>query len=109
MNDFLGLDTNILIYLFDQSSEFHPFCRQLYVKNTGKLAIASKAVAEFCSVLSKNPKMTTEKVLKDLDQVLSNFIVLNTSGTSLGIFRDLFQAIRPSGNHVYDLEIRFEQ
>ncbi len=52
MNNIL-LDTNILVYAFDETSDFHPKASELFLNEENNLFVATKNISEFFAVCSK--------------------------------------------------------
>ncbi len=53
INEKFVIDTNILIYSFDQSSQFFNFSKKIIDENKENVCIVHKTISEFVCVLSK--------------------------------------------------------
>ena len=52
MNNIL-LDTNILVYAFDETSDFHQKSKELFQNESNNLFVTTKNISEFFAVCSK--------------------------------------------------------
>lgn len=103
MNSIL-LDTNVLIYAFDESSEFHQKSVELFKNEENKLFVATKNIFEFFAVCSKL-NINIHKTLGFYADIKANCEILKPNDYSLSIFESLIRKYNPRGNRVYDIEI----
>jgi len=103
MNSIL-LDTNILIYAFDESSEFHQKSVELFEDEENNLFVTTKNISDFFAVCSKL-NFDLNKTLGFYTDIKENFEILKPSEYSLTIFESLIRKYNPRGNRVYDIEI----
>ncbi|MEK6783609.1 MAG: type II toxin-antitoxin system VapC family toxin [Bacteroidota bacterium] len=105
MNKLL-LDTNILIYSKDKSSQFH-LRSQALLSAEFELYTTSKNLAEYYAVTTKgvSPLLTSEAALADLDEFSANFTVLFPNELSLDILKKLIKVHSPKGLVIHDFEI----
>ncbi|MCK9269530.1 MAG: type II toxin-antitoxin system VapC family toxin [Bacteroidales bacterium] len=103
MNSIL-LDTNVLIYAFDESSEFHQKSVELFESEENNLFVTTKNISEFFAVCSKL-NFDLNKTLGFYADIKENFEILKPSEYSLTIFESLIRKYNPRGNRVYDIEI----
>jgi len=103
MNNIL-LDTNILVYAFDETSEFHQKSADLFLSEDNNLFIATKNISEFFSVCSKL-NLDLNKTFGFYSDLKENSIILKPTDNSLEIFENLIKKYKPRGNRVYDIEI----
>ena len=105
MNKLL-LDTNILIYAKDKSSQFHQKSQALF-SSSFELHTTSKNLAEYYAVTTRgvSPLLTCEEALADLDEFSANFAVLFPNELSLTILKELIKVHSPKGLLIHDFEI----
>jgi len=103
MNNIL-VDTNILIYGIDESSEFHKRSKEILTGDKFNLFITSKNVSEYFAVCTKL-KIDKEIVLGFYNDIKKNTIILYPNDNSIKKFEMLVKKYFPTGNRVYDLEI----
>lgn len=97
------IDTNILIYSLDKSSEFFDFSKNIIKQNRDRVFVTSKSISEFVSVLSK---ISAYNIIdKELQNLLNDFSILYPDTNSMKIFQRLIMKYKPKGNRVYDFEI----
>lgn len=97
------IDTNILIYFFDEDSEFYQFSRDLISCNINNACLASKTIAEFVCVMSK--KGFYNIIENELIKISSRFQIIYPNNLSLELFNDMVLKYKPKGNQSYDFEI----
>jgi predicted nucleic acid-binding protein len=97
------IDTNILVYYFDEDSEFYQYSRDVIDSNPETIYIASKSISEFVCVMSK--KRFYNIIENELVNISSNFNVIFPDTLSTEIFSSLVLKHKPSGNRAYDYEI----
>ena len=103
INDQFVIDTNILIYFFNELSEFCDLSRAIINNNTDNLFIVQKSLSEFVSVLSK---IGMKKVIdNEFGKIITKFNILYPDDLSTEIFAELIKKYEPIGNKVYDYEI----
>jgi predicted nucleic acid-binding protein len=105
MSDVL-LDTNILVYLKDSSSQFHESCLKILSTND-RFFITSKNLSEYYAVVTRGhpPLLSIEEALEDLDEFLASFIVLYPNENSTIKLRELIDRLKPKGIKIHDIEI----
>jgi predicted nucleic acid-binding protein len=103
MNNIL-LDTNILVYAFDETSEFYKKSTELFLNEDNNLFIATKNISEFFSVCSKL-NLDLNKTFGFYSDLKENCTILKPTDRSLEIFENLIKKYKPRGNRVYDIEI----
>ncbi len=103
MNNLL-LDTNIFIYAFDKSSEFHQKSVALFEDVDNNLFVTTKNISEFFCVCSKL-NFDLNNTLGFYADIKENFTILKPNDNSLNIFETLIRKYKPRGNRVYDIEI----
>lgn len=68
------IDTNILIYSLDKSSEFFDFSKNIIKQNRDRVFVTSKSISEFVSVLSK---ISAYNIIdKELQNIINDFSIL---------------------------------
>jgi len=103
MNNIL-LDTNILVYAFDETSEFHQKASELFLNDENNLFVATKNISEFFAVCSKL-NLDLNKTFGFYSDLKENCNILKPTDKSLDIFETLIKKYKPRGNRVYDIEI----
>lgn len=103
MNNIL-LDTNILVYAFDETSEFHQRASELFLNDENNLFVATKNISEFFAVCSKL-NLDLNKTFGFYSDLKENCNILKPTDKSLDIFETLIKKYNPRGNRVYDIEI----
>jgi len=98
------IDTNILIYGMDESSEFHKKSKEILTNNKFNLYITTKNISEYFAVCTKL-KIDKKIVLGFYNDIKENTITLYPNNKSIIKFEILFKKYFPVGNRVYDLEI----
>ncbi|MEO6905699.1 MAG: PIN domain-containing protein [Ginsengibacter sp.] len=103
MNNVL-IDTNILVYGFNEDSIYHERSKRLLSDPLSSLFITSKNISEFFA--------ETSKLKADLQLALIYYFDLKLNSTlffptkkSLFILETLIKKYQPVGNRVYDFEI----
>jgi len=97
------IDTNILIYYFNELSEFCNFSRDIINSNPENLYIVQKSLSEFVAVLSKIGM--DEIINNEFVKIINKFNILYPDDLSTEIFVELIKKYNPKGNKVYDYEI----
>ncbi|MEK7256265.1 MAG: PIN domain-containing protein [Bacteroidota bacterium] len=103
MNDVL-VDTNVLVYAFDQAAKDHVRSLNLLSNPNVNLFCATKNLSEYFAVCTKL-KFPTANVLSFFSQIEQNTTFLYPSPASLQQFKFLFSKYLPTGNRVFDVEI----
>ena len=103
MNNLL-IDTNVLIYAFDITSEFHRKSVEILESTQTNLFITTKNVSEFFSVCSKLD-LDRDKTFGFFSDIKENVTILKPTDKSLAVFEELVKKYKPRGNKVYDIEI----
>lgn len=88
------LDTNILVYAYNQASPFHKRARELILEAVeGKFEafLAQQNLVEFCNVLSNKFHISKASIKKDLLDITSDITIINPLPQTLIIFIDLFE------------------
>jgi predicted nucleic acid-binding protein len=98
------VDTNILIYALDESSEVHIRACEILKNEYNLLFITKKNISEYFSVCSKL-EIDVNKVWGFYEDITHNLNVLYPSIDSLTYFEQLLKKYKPRGNRVYDVEI----
>jgi predicted nucleic acid-binding protein len=97
------IDTNILIYYFDEKSIFYDFSREIIDENIDNIYIVHKSISEFICVLSKLNRY--DLIEKEIQNIIEDFNILYPDERSSQIFKDLVLEHKPHGNKAYDYEI----
>ena len=100
----LLIDTNVLIYAFNQDSDHYNFSISIFSNPNYTLFLTSKNISEFFAVTSKF-KVTLKTSLNFYEDLKIYTKILFPSETSLSIFEKLIQQYQPKGNQVFDIEI----
>jgi predicted nucleic acid-binding protein len=103
MNNIL-VDTNVLIYAFDETSDFYKKAAELLQKEELNLFVTTKNISEFFAVCSKL-KLDFSNTFSFYQDLKNNIEILKPSDQSLTHFEMLIQKYLPKGNQVYDIEI----
>ena len=103
MNNIL-LDTNILIYAFNETSIFHQKSKELILDEENDLFITTKNISEFFAVCSKL-NLDLDKTLGFYSDLKKNCTILFPTDESLDSFETLINKYQPHGNRIYDIEI----
>ena len=98
------IDTNVLIYAFDETSAFFIQATGLMKDEEMNLFITTKNISEFFAVCSKL-KLDFSKTLGFYQDLKENVSILKPNNQSLMHFEKLIQKYQPKGNQVYDIEI----
>jgi predicted nucleic acid-binding protein len=102
----LLLDTNILIYSKDKSSQFH-LKSQTLLSSSFDFYITTKNLSEYYAVTTKGitPLLTSEEALADLEEFSTYFTILYPDELSLSILKGLIKMHQPKGLLIHDFEI----
>ena len=100
----LLLDTNLLVYVFDQTSPFHLRATAVLNDPSVELFLTTKSISEYFAVCSKQ-KAPLDDVLIFYRSFCKNATILFPETKSLRIFETLLRKYQPIGNRVFDLEI----
>jgi len=103
INETVVIDTNVLIYFFDETSSFYKKAREFVDDNFSDIVITSKSVSEFICALSKIEMY--DIVLKELPHILADFKVIYPDRFSIDILNSLVRQYHPVGIKVFDYEI----
>jgi predicted nucleic acid-binding protein len=103
MNNIL-IDTNVLIYAFDETSDFYEKAAELMQNEDLNLFVTTKNISEFFAVCSKL-KLDFTKTFGFYEDLKDNVEILKPTDQSLNYFENLIQKYQPKGNQVYDIEI----
>jgi predicted nucleic acid-binding protein len=98
------IDTNVLIYAFDETSVFHQKSIEIFENTKNNLFVATKNISEFFAVCTKL-NLDLELTLGFFSDIKENFTILKPTDQSLDIFEKLIKKYKPKGNKVYDIEI----
>ncbi len=98
------LDTNVLVYAFDKTSEFHKQSAEQFRNEENNLFITTKNISEFFAVCSKL-KLDFDKTFGFYADIKEYFTILKPDDLSLSKFEILLKKYHPKGNRVYDFEI----
>ncbi|MDQ6631321.1 MAG: PIN domain-containing protein, partial [Verrucomicrobiota bacterium] len=106
MSDLLA-DTNLLVYAFDENSQFYTSARNLLYGSNHELFTTSKNLCEFLAVVTraKSPVVPISKALEMLEEIENKFVLLYPSPESSRIFRELLRKYQPVGLRIHDFEI----
>jgi predicted nucleic acid-binding protein len=97
------IDTNILVYFFNEDSDFYNYSRNIIDTNKDNLYIAHKTISEFVCVLSKLGMY--DVIETELPKIIQNFNILYPDESSSEIYKNLILEHKPHGNKAYDYEI----
>ena len=100
----LLIDTNVLVYAFDQDSVYYHSAVSIFLNPNHNLFITSKNISEFFAVTSKS-KVSFKSSLNFYEELKINSTILFPTEKSLSIFEKLIQQYQPKGNQVFDIEI----
>lgn len=103
MNNIL-IDTNLLIYALDETSNFYEQTVGLLQNDEFNLFVTTKNISEFFAVCSKL-KIDFSKTFGFYKDLKENVTILKPTDQSLTHFENLIQKYHPKGNLVYDIEI----
>lgn len=103
INEKFVIDTNVLIYSLDQSSQFFNFSKKIIDENKENVCIVHKTISEFVCVLSKIGKYDVIK--NELPKIIDELNILFPDYESANHFKDLVKKYKPKGNQAYDFEI----
>lgn len=103
INEKFVIDTNILIYSFDQSSQFFNFSKKIIDDNKENVCIVYKTISEFVCVLSKIGKY--DVIQNELPKIIDELNILFPDYDSTNHFNNLVKKYKPKGNQAYDFEI----
>lgn len=103
MNNIL-VDTNVLIYAFDETSDFYEKAAEVMQNEDLNLFVTTKNISEFFAVCSKL-KLNFAKTLGFYQDLKNNVEIIKPTDQSLNYFEILIQKYQPKGNQVYDIEI----
>ncbi len=103
MNNIL-IDTNLMIYAFDETSNYYEQSVGLLQNDDFELFVTTKNISEFFAVCSKL-KIDFSKTFGFYEDLKNNVTVLKPTDQSLSHFEILLQKYHPKGNLVYDIEI----
>ena len=100
------VDTNILIYVKDNSSIFHQAALKI-IDNSDDLYITSKNITEYYSVVTKGaqPLLTSTEALEDIREFISFCQVLYPDYLSYQKLSKLILLHQPKGLLIHDFEI----
>lgn len=101
------LDTNILVYAVDESSDFHIRSWEILNNNNYQFYLSPKNISEFISVVTRStkPMLSVESAVEIIDTARKNYSVLYPNNSSLDILSNLLKKYKAKGLRVYDLEI----
>ncbi len=98
------LDTNILVYAFDETSVFHEKSAEIFLNEDNNLFAATKNISEFFAVCSKL-NLDLNNTFGFYNDLKDNCTILMPTEHSLSIFETLIKKYKPRGNRIYDIEI----
>ena len=98
------VDTNILVYFVNESSDFFNISRNILENEEYKLFITTKNISELFNVLTIQ-KIEWDKILLFFHDLQQNFSILYPNYQSLNTFEMLCRKYKPHGNQVFDIEI----
>ena len=103
MNNYLLIDTNILISAIDSDSKFLKNAIKLILDSSFELCTTCKNTSEFLAVLTRSREVDINGVeaLEILESLLLNFGVLYPSEKSFRKFVELIPNYRPRGLWIY--------
>jgi len=104
------IDTNILVYSYDETHELHPFSYgllELAFSGHISASVAHQNLLEFIAV-STNPKrveypLTPDEALEKIAVYTANFSLISPSAKTLLTFTDLFSRHPSIRERVFDL------
>ena len=106
MNKIL-IDTNIIVYSKDSSSDFHQDSLR-FVNSPGvELFTTSKNLSEYFAVVTKGikPLLSPLEALQDIEEIVARFEILYPSKLSLQKMIELVANQQPTGLKIHDFEI----
>jgi len=98
------VDTNVLIYAMDNSSEYYKKSQEILTSSKINLFITTKNISEYFAVCTKL-KIDKQIVFGFFGNIRENSAVLYPNKESIKKFEMLIEKYYPSGNRIYDLEI----
>lgn len=98
------VDTNILIYAYDNASVFNRQAMAFLEDDDINLYITTKNISEFFAFLTKQGEPFS-KIFLFYEDILYNSTTLFPTTQSLDILENLLQKYQPRGNRVFDIEI----
>lgn len=107
MSNKILIDTNILIYAIDESSQFHSKAKEIILSEEFEKFTTSKNLVEFLSVMTKgeNPSLSPKEAIKVIENYESILKVIYPTKTSLKNLKNLVQNYQPKGLKIHDFEI----
>lgn len=88
------LDTNILVYAYNQASPFHKKAKEIVLEAVeGKIegVLAQQNLIEFCSVFTNQYHIPPDSIKKDLLDITSDFTIINPLPQTMFVFIDLLE------------------
>ena len=106
MNKIL-VDTNVLIYLVDEDSQFFKPARNLISDTSLNPYTTSKNLSEFLAVMTRIPKnsLSINDALTVIKEFNTVFNILYPTKASCDILMDLLKTYQPAGLQIHDFEI----
>jgi predicted nucleic acid-binding protein len=101
------IDTNILVYSINRSSEYHEKSISLLKDSGFELFTTSKNISEFLTVLTKLPhnKLDITTALRLVNEFREIMTIIFPNEKSLKIFEDLLLKYKTAGLKIHDMEI----
>lgn len=102
----LLVDTNVLIYVKDRSSEFHAWAQSIF-HGEFTLYTTSKNLSEYYAATTRGeePLLSAEMALSDLSDFTRFCQILFPDPTSQDVLFRLLSEVKPAGLKVHDFEI----
>ncbi|MCH8569040.1 MAG: PIN domain-containing protein [Balneolales bacterium] len=106
MNKIL-IETNILVYGFDEESTFFEKARKILEQEKYQLVTTSKNLIEFLAVTTKSSGYNLENniALEIIEEIIQGIEIVYPTQESMAIFLDLMNRYQPKGLKVHDFEI----
>lgn len=107
MNEQILIDTNVLVYVKDQSSNFHQRALN-FIENYGAdFIVSSKNLSEYLVVVTRgdSPLSSVEDAIEDIREFSQYFSVVYPSVQSQQILLTLLQQYKIRGKRVHDVEL----
>ena len=98
------LDTNILVYRTDETSNFHKNVKTFINNNISNLIIPLQVIFEFSAVLSKKGVRLNDIDMR-IKKLRDDFEIVNLQVKDINIFFNLLDKYNLRGNRIYDAVI----
>ena len=107
MTEAILLDTNVLVYLKDQSSEYHASSLHFLESLTIEVFVSSKNLTEYLSATTRGEQALSSlsDALEDIEEFMSVFSVLYPSAQTHQQLTTLLRQYEVRGKRIHDYEI----